>query len=507
MGRSPWRWMAVALATAPVACVGTASRDTGKRDVASAAEKVVRDEAPRAKLTYADLDEMTRAYADRYMTLMNMAAEAVERDNPSIEQRRDANHARLLSVSSVYDIATNPDPFTRLLDMVVVVTLESQVLIDDALADRYFGERAEEVVIPIRRAREDIWQLAARALTPEQLHTLDGMIWEWHREHPEVSDVAFVRFDDFGASRSKSMVIAAASGDGLLVDLSESMRTVDEVRLLAERGFYLAKRLPITAPWSAKSILYETLAQPEIRRLLSDYHDVSQAAASAAGTFRTLPDRITAERESLERILHEDTGEIGGILKDYRAAVAETRELIGSAKDLFLSGERIVVELKETSTQLTGTIDAVDRTLARYERPKDEAAPREPASAEEPGPARGAGTAPVPAPAKPFDIVEYTAAAQELTRTVTELNRLVQSTNGLLEAHAWTTRVDEIDALGARQLERAQDKGRFVIDRAYNRATWLVAFLVGGLLLHASVWHFLGRRARAASAGQEGSAK
>lgn len=510
MERSPWRWIAVALATASIGCIGGVQRgaDRGKEEVGSAAGQVVGDKASTEKLTYADLDEMTRAYADRYATLLNMAVDAVERDNPSVVQRRDANQKRLVYVSSVYDIATNPDPFTRLLDMLVVVTLQSQVVIDDAIADDYFGERAEQVVIPIRRAREDIWRLAARALTPEQLQTLDLLIWEWHRANPDMREVAFVRFDDFGASRGKSLVAAAASGNGLLADLSHSMRTVDEVRLLAERAFYLAKRFPMAVSWSAKAVLYEALAQPEVRQLLSDYHDVSKAALSAADTFEELPDRVTAERESLERMIQAETSEIGQMLRDYRAAVAETTQLVGSAGELFRSGERIAVELKETSKALTETVAAVDRTLARYDSRKEEAPAPGTVSALVPAPGTGgAGTGsasgPPPVPAKPFDIAEYSAAAQELTRAVMELNRLVQSTAGLIEAQHWTTRIDEIDELGAKQLERAHEKGRFVIDRAYGRALWVVGVAIGGMLLHAVVWHLLRRRAT----GREGSAR
>jgi methyl-accepting chemotaxis protein len=479
--------MVAALAAAAFGCVGGPQRgpDPGKQDVGATADEVVRDQTTHA-LTYAELEELTRAYADRYMTLVNMATEAVERDNPAIEQRREANRARVVAVTSMYDIATNPDPFTRLLDMLIVVTLQSQVLIDDAVADEWFGERAQHVVTSIRRAREDIWRIAARVLTPEQLQAFDLMVWEWHRAHPQLRHVAFVRFDDFGASRGKSMVAAAGAGGGLLAPLNRSMQTIDEVRLLAERAFYLSKRAPIVLSWTAKSMLYDALADPQVRQLMSDYHDMAQAAKSAAGTLAELPDRITAEREHVERALDENAGNIGKIISDYRAAVAETHELVGSVNEVFRAGERIAVELKTTSEALTVTVDAVDRTLARYD----------PATGTGKSTGTDTGTVATPpvVPSRPFDIGEYTAAAQELTRAITELNRLVQSTSGLLEAEEWTTRIEEIDALGARQLDRAHDKGRFVIDRAYYRALWLVGIAVGGLILHAIVWSLLRRR-------------
>jgi hypothetical protein len=109
----------------------------------------------------------------------------------------------------------------------------------------------------------------------------------------------------------------------------------------------------------------------------------------------------------------------------------------------------------------------------------------------------GLAQAPPPDPSRPFDIGDYTVAAQELTRAVTELNKLVLSTSGLLEAESWTTRMEEIDALGARQLDRAHDKSRYVIDRAYYRALWIAGVLIGGLILHAFLWALLRRRTTA----------
>src|SRR5256885_6728301 len=83
------------------------------------------------KLTIEDLDQLTYVYADRYMTLISSACDQIARDNNAPQQRLLAAQVKLINCSSIYDIATSPDAFSRLLDMTLVVTLQAQVWIDD----------------------------------------------------------------------------------------------------------------------------------------------------------------------------------------------------------------------------------------------------------------------------------------------------------------------------------------------------------------------------------------
>jgi hypothetical protein len=125
--------------------------------------------AEGALVTMDELDQLTYAFADRYLTYIVSACEAIEKDNPNADQRRLAHQVKLVQVSSVYDIVTNADPFTQLLDLTLVVTLQSQKWIDEDQAERWFGDRGQPLINASRKAREDIWRIAARVMKPEQL--------------------------------------------------------------------------------------------------------------------------------------------------------------------------------------------------------------------------------------------------------------------------------------------------------------------------------------------------
>ena len=64
-------------------------------------------------ITAAELDELTRAFADRYVGLLASTCDALKVGNPDPVQRREAQEWMLNSASNVYDIASNADAFTR----------------------------------------------------------------------------------------------------------------------------------------------------------------------------------------------------------------------------------------------------------------------------------------------------------------------------------------------------------------------------------------------------------
>src|SRR3954462_11728290 len=66
------------------------------------------------KLSIDDLDQLTCVYADRYMTLISSACDQIANDNPSAQQRLTAAQVKVINCSSVFDIATAPDAFSRL---------------------------------------------------------------------------------------------------------------------------------------------------------------------------------------------------------------------------------------------------------------------------------------------------------------------------------------------------------------------------------------------------------
>ncbi|MHC4939308.1 MAG: hypothetical protein ACYTHK_10095 [Planctomycetota bacterium] len=222
-------------------------------------------------LTPETLNELTKSFADEYVTLVATATEYVVVDNPDIDQRRLALRFRSLSATAMYDIVTNENPFTQLVDLVVAVSLQCRIWIDDGQADDFFGDRADYVVHALYEARRGAWRLAARAFTSEQLSMLDGLIWVWRARNPDVRIGCFIRFADFADSRAKSLIVEAGRKGGLFGGVSKAVSEAaimgERVKALGDRIFFISKRSPVLMEWQLEQALTEMLAQPEMRKV------------------------------------------------------------------------------------------------------------------------------------------------------------------------------------------------------------------------------------------------
>jgi len=165
------------------------------------------------KVTAEDLDGMIYAYADSYMSKIVSATREIISKTDISQQRSDAMLLRVGSVNSIYDIASNPDPYTKLLDLLLVVTLQSYVWIDEDRAETLFGQTSSVLIDAMYQNRLDIWKLAAKVMKPEQLYILDWLIIDWRRQNPNINFVIFTRFSDVSASRGKSQVTDVQTGN------------------------------------------------------------------------------------------------------------------------------------------------------------------------------------------------------------------------------------------------------------------------------------------------------
>src|SRR4051794_9013864 len=224
------------------------------------------------KVTPAELDELTRAFADRYVGLLASTCDALKKGNTDPVQRREAQELMIDAATNVYDIASNADAFTRMLDLVVVSTLVSQVWIDDDRAGEIFGDRGEVLVRALHHGRVEAWALAGRVLRPDQLDVLDYTIWDWRRQNPDMVRASFVRFSNFALDRGRSANAEVLAAGGFFKDIGQTGQAVDEARLLTERMFYRLKREPTLLRWQAEAAKDDLVATPEVDRALGDVH-------------------------------------------------------------------------------------------------------------------------------------------------------------------------------------------------------------------------------------------
>ena len=402
----------------------------------------------------AELDELTRAFADRYVGLLASACDALKKDNPDLVQRREAQVLLTDCAANVYDIASNPDAFTRMLDLVVITTLVSQVWIDDNRVEEVFAGREEVLVRALHHGRLEAWALANQVLRPDQLDLLDYLLWDWRRHNTDMVRSSFVRFSNFAIGRGKaanaavdaagwfSVVEILGVGD-LFSSVGQTGRAVDEARLFSERMFYLLKREPTLLRWQVEALQDEMLATPEVGKALTDVHRLTDQAEQ-------LPKDIAGERQAILAALDDRMTRADATVTNMRAAMSEANGLVTS--------------LGPTSKSLNEMLKTADALVARFDRPD-----RRPATQ----------------PSRPFDIREYGEAVKELAVTAGKMNDLLKSSNELLGSSEWDRRIQQVSQSADGRMKMAAERSQLLVDdffwRTYVALGVFCAILILGL--------------------------
>ncbi len=357
------------------------------------------------QITIPELDQLTYGYADRYYMVISSAVDDIKRNNPDPVQRRIADQIELHSVLAMNDIVSSNDPYSQTLDLVVSVTLESIVLIDENKAEQVFGDRAPELISAIRTMRVEAWELAARVLNQEQLEPLDYIILEWRRKHPEMDQVAYVKFDNFAGSRATGLLTELKAGSGFLAPLSEASQVLKDWGRLTERAFWYSKRAPNIAAIQAEEAVNEILFSPEINSALQTAERMGKTAEEMPQTIADERNAIFAELDARQTLLTNTLGDIRHIMADADA--------LGSTVSL------LTTNVQQTLLVLGDTLKVADAIGQHFgfDNP----------------------------PARPFDIQDYTATLTRLNEVVTNLHQLSLNADQLARSEGWKQAMQSAD--------------------------------------------------------------
>lgn len=393
-------------------------------------------------ITAAELDDLTRAFADRYVGLLYSVCDALTQDNADPVQRREAQNLLVDGATNIYDIASNADSFTRLLDLVVVTRLMRQVWVTDGRAELVFHDRAEPLKRALLHSQEEAKELAARILTTDQVRILDTLIVEWWEDNPDMIRSSFVRFSNFSVGRGRSAVSEVLAARGFFAEVGQAGQAVDEVRLLGERVFYQMKRMPTLLRWQAAAAKEDLLASPEFITALADLHRLTEQAEK-------LPAHVAAEREA--------------IFTGIDSQLANADRTISKANILVTDATALVAAMDPTAKSLDQAIRSADTMFARYDAWVRWTYQHDP---------------------KPFDIREYTEMVRATDVTTQTLNDTLKTSADLLASADWNARIEELNRAADGRIDRAAEEARQLLNGLYRRgyiALGVIVVLLVGL--------------------------
>jgi len=314
-------------------------------------------------------------------------------------------------------------------------------------------------------AEKDIREIAMVVLTPNQLTDLLSIIEHWRKENPGLIFFPPIRFSDFDADRRQSKLARAEGQRGLFKSVEAATEQVEEMRLLAERGMYLATRMPQLSGLFAELWLTRLLESPYTAKILADISTLSVATERLAAAAEKLPDQIAVERnaairQSMKSIAQERNSavnQIAATLSAERKAtidafVAEEYRIRGLLTDLqqtFATGNEFVASVNALTTQFKSVTPSEST--------------------------------------KPFDIRDYQMTLSELSNSAQELTKIAASMERISDKIGGEHLLLQV----VNALDRAESEGDELIDHTTRKMILLIVIgLIGYIISKLLIQYF-----------------
>ncbi|MBW2706521.1 MAG: hypothetical protein JRD84_09465 [Deltaproteobacteria bacterium] len=432
-------------------------------------------------MTEIELQSELMSYADRFASILAQSFEDFDALGPSPESRRFVLDDMVHAISSAFTTAAEPNPQTALLDMVTIATL-GRMIYEDNIRRRY-GKPIEVMAKGFGELEKDIWQIAAKILSIEQQHEVRGLIVEWRKQNPDKIIYNYFRFSDFAADRRKSTLVKKDQTGGLFKSVQQATQQVEETRMLAERGLYLATRLPLLTGAFSEVWMTQLLVNPEAQKILQDLHGFSDVSQRLATVAEQLPDQLMKDiskqrRQAVNQVMKGIDKWSEKTLDEVMARVAIEREafinqfmnrLIGEQKialDAILMEEERVSELV---TELRKAIEGGNNLLLTANTLAEKFNVGQPSDA--------------PKDSRPFDIKEY-------QDTIAEVTTLVETTNQLVG----TVGLEELLPQLINAIDRVEGEGEELIDHSFRQGVLFILIAMGAYVIARLIYNFLNKK-------------
>ena len=266
------------------------------------------------ELTPRELQAAIMAFADTTNSRLAEAARIIE-NLGTPQARLTAARMMVYNTASHIEIAAGPYPGIALLDMMVINTLRRMIW-DAYWVPEVFGEQAAPVLLLMLEIEEDIWTLAAKVMTPEQMEEVRRVIRQWRKKNPHSLNVNYVRFDDFGELGLKPSMRNMNIPGGLFDSVKEAAMVAQDMKVAIDRAFYLVSRMQVLLNFQAKLAYLELLFQPETNGIIDSTKQVMGISERYAEIAENLPEDARANAAILmEEMFENIEGQTNSTLK------------------------------------------------------------------------------------------------------------------------------------------------------------------------------------------------
>jgi hypothetical protein len=429
--------------------------------------------ANRQVMTEKELQTDLMGFADRFTSYIYQGWNDYLAAPGDLASREIVQADLLLSSMSGFTIAADQDPPSALLDMTAMVTVGR--LVYEEHWRRIYGDSMIPIADAYARAEREIWAVAARLLDTTQQAALRDLILQWRKEHPGQNLFAYLRFGYMTQIWKDSGSAQAKQAGGLFQSVRDATRQVEEARLLAERGMYLATRIPLLAGNFADYWTSDLAKNPHIGNLIGDVHRLAKTIEQLPGVISQ--ERSAAVRQSMEEINSWSRSTIDRTMD--RVAVERQAALAQFFAELNKERKDITEELIREEKAVTGLLRELRGALAEGGMLLESATGLADKFASD-GPKSDA---------PPVSIQDVRGTIVEVKETIKALREMLAVVDQMTDSPRWNA----AEMLIRSSVDQAGDEGEALIDHSFRRVMLLIAAGIVMLFVAQVLFFFIKR--------------
>jgi hypothetical protein len=284
-------------------------------------------------------------FGDWYLARLGAACDALAQDAATPDARYEALRLKAVQGASVYSILTSPNPVVQVLSLQSLIELTRLKWVSEGKAVAVFGDRGKLLVDALDEIQKRGRSNALAMISENELNSIRESAQKWRSENREISDIEFIRFEDFVAELAHSL--AQQQQEDLMSNVQSAIAGLSETRLLGVRSLYLMSRFPRIIEWQMEAQMASAARQPETRTLLDNMsrmtrtlEQLQQQTTQLQGTLDAFPkklaDSLTSEpvlKEALSTA-HEGVSRGGAATTQLAAVEASVQQLNGTVATL-----------------------------------------------------------------------------------------------------------------------------------------------------------------------------
>jgi hypothetical protein len=393
-----------------------------------------------------ELQSQLTRFSDHYLDAINSASGVLRKDDAEHPDRRLLLRRRIAVTNDVLAVATGPNAYTNLLDMIILVSLNLNNA--EYWIPKRYGDSAKPLLLAAQDSEKEIWRIAGKALKTEQIEELRIGIKAWREQHIDKRTARDFESFDFVTEIAKIHKTNEPNKSSvfnvLMIDpfagLDPATRELADTRLFAERGLFLARHMPTLLSLETELLTLQAAEMPQMESLLASIGRLSASAERFSQVSEKFPSILGSEREHIVQALDSQRPGLISLAAQSEQALSAGKLMSEATNATLKTFQDIVKQLNDNDSDSNS---------------------------------------------EPFRIGDYTATAAQINTTAEHLTLLLKAFDNTINPERLEALSEKMDLLS----RQAETSGKALVDHAFNKLLLLGVILIslGFVMVLASI--------------------